>query len=365
MAPSGSTMSRSEKPLLGGELELRIEDLAIDPGLATDLPGFGAPCESWLDTGRSALAVAARDILRRGGRPVAWIPAYGCDAVGAPFRDQGFAIRHYSVGLGLQSIDAEPATGDTFLFIHYFGHRNRAAIARVPAWRADAVHVVEDCAQAGLSEGVGTHGDYAVSSLRKLLPLPDGALLASQLPLSFEAAESDEEFIDAKVAGKLLRGARAPADTYLRLFEHAESRLRPAHPRRMSWLAMQLLRGMDLGRVRERRCRNWRFLFDALRSTPALEGVEPLLPSLDDGDVPLGLPVRVPRGQRDALRRHLAGHEIYCPIHWPLEHVPAHEFVAERSLSTSVLTLPLDQRYDVAQLARIVDALQSFPGDLR
>ena len=357
-------MSTSETALVGGEFELRVEDLALDGRRANELPRFGAPFESWFDTGRSALAVAARDILQRGGQSTVWLPAYVCDAVVAPFRQQGFAIRYYGVGPDLVAVDAAPAPGDTLLFIHYFGHRNRGALARVGQWRAASVRVIEDCAQAGLTEGVGTHGDYAVSSLRKLLPVPDGALLASRLPVASEAGASDEEFISAKIAGKLLRGARGPAEIYLRLFEHAECRLDAASPRHLSWLSGQLLRNADLGLAAARRRRNWSSLRAALAGSPKLRGLSPLFHELDPGDVPLGFPVRVGHGQRDALRRHLASREIYCAVHWALDHVPG-EFENERGLSGSLLTLPSDQRYDSADMERLVEALQSFPGDLR
>jgi hypothetical protein len=74
--------------------------------------------------------------------------------------------------------------------------------------------------------------------------------------------------------------------------------------------------------------------------------------------------VRVPASKRDALRTHLAGQRIYCAVHWPLDHLSADGFEAERRLAAEVLTLPIDQRYGPGDLARIIAALEAFPGGL-
>jgi dTDP-4-amino-4,6-dideoxygalactose transaminase len=268
------------------------------------------------------------------------------------------------VGPQLDRIEAGPAEGDTLLFIHYFGLRNREALQRIGTWRDEGVQVIEDCVQAALTTSIGVHGDYAITSLRKLLPVPDGALLASRKPVAFTAEPSSEEFVVAKLAGKLLRGASVDDALYLRLFEHAEALLDDARPRHMSWLSDRLLRAADLESAAVRRRTNWTHLTEALRQSPRLRGLVPLFDTLGDGEAPLGLPVCVPRNQRDVLRRHLAQQRIFCAVHWPLDHLPTGTFAAERALAAELLTLPIDQRYASPDMARVVEALEAFPGDL-
>jgi dTDP-4-amino-4,6-dideoxygalactose transaminase len=353
-----------ERPCAGGEFELHAADLALSTSGSARLPGFGAAYEVWLDCGRSALGVAARDLLRRGAHPVAWLPAYSCHSMLLPFRQAGYDVRWYCVGDRLDRVDAEPRPGDVFLFVHYFGRPHRAAMRLAESLRGRGVWVVEDCVQAGITPGVGRVGDYAVSSLRKLLPQPDGALLASRHAVPCELAEPDEAFVSARVAGKLLRGAGGDAATFLRLFEWSESRLDPAVARRMSWLSRQLLSVTDLDGVAALRRANARLLRERISATPRLQGVEFLSDTQDDAEVPLGLPIRLAPSRRDDVRRHLADNGIYCAVHWDLAHLPAGGFETERRLSGSVLTLPVDQRLASSHMERIVDALTRFPGDL-
>ncbi len=353
--------SPAETRRIGGEFELDPHQFADGAAHPAPLPSFGNVQELWLDTGRSALAVVAAHLRKVGGAGVVWLPAYSCESVAAPFARQGLKIRFYAVGARLQRIDAAPARGDTLLFIHYFGARNAAALAQVDAWRASGVRVIEDCVQAALTDGAGRCGDHVVTSLRKLLAQPDGALLSSRLPLEADLQTPDEAFVSARVIGKLLRGSGTAADHFLPLFDESESGLADDRPRAMSRLARYLLERTDLAAASARRVANFAHLASRIAALPPTAGIEPLLDKLADGEVPLGLPIAVADGRRDALRRHLAAHGIYCPIHWDLSHVPG-DFAEERGLSAAILTLPVDQRYGEHDMNAIHDSLSTFCG---
>jgi dTDP-4-amino-4,6-dideoxygalactose transaminase len=189
-------------------------------------------------------------------------------------------------------------------------------------------------------------------------------LLASRHAVPCELAEPDEAFVSARVAGKLLRGMGGDDATFLRLFEWSESRLDAAVARRMSWLSGRLLSAVDLRDIAARRRANARLLRERISTSPRLRGIGLLAETPDDDEVPLGLPIRIAPARRDDVRRHFAGSGIYCAVHWDLAHLPAGGFEAERRLSDSVLTLPVDQRLASSHIERIVDVLTRFPRDL-
>ncbi|MDD5334866.1 MAG: hypothetical protein PHS32_14120 [Rhodoferax sp.] len=348
---------------IGGEFELKCSDLEFDTAANPVLPSFGAPQETWLDTGRSALAVIARHLAHTAEGSTVWLPAYCCESIVAPFLRKSLHVRFYSVGERLNRIDADPSRGDTLLFIHYFGCRNRTALHRIEEFRSASICVIEDCVQAVLTTGIGTHGDHALTSLRKLLPQPDGAMLASRETIAINADAADEEFVSARVVGKLQRGAAARPEAFLPLFERSESRLADDVPRTMSWISQQLLGRTDLPMVAARRTANFATLRQGLADIAPRIGIVPLLPGLDVGEVPLGFPVVVGEGRRDALRAHLAGWGIFCPIHWDLAHLAGAVFAEERALSASMLTLPIDQRYDENDMSIILASLSTFCRD--
>jgi hypothetical protein len=88
------------------------------------------------------------------------------------------------------------------------------------------------------------------------------------------------------------------------------------------------------------------------------EAVTPLVGELPPGVAPLLLPVRVAGGARDALRAELTRRRIYCPVHWPLPaEIDAARFPEEHELAAEMLGLPLDQRYERADMERLTREL--------
>jgi dTDP-4-amino-4,6-dideoxygalactose transaminase len=80
--------------------------------------------------------------------------------------------------------------------------------------------------------------------------------------------------------------------------------------------------------------------------------------SLPDGVCPLGFPVKCT--ERNKLKERLISQQIYPPIHWTLpQHITEH-FPELQKLSSSILTIPCDQRYGLSDMKRIADILNSF-----
>ncbi len=350
---------------IGGEFELTVGDLAR--GSSSELPGLASPHQLSTDTGRSALLLAAEDIRKRGGLSVVWLPAYCCESVAQPFLQAGFRPRYYPVGSSLHLDETElpqPSPGESLLFIHYFGHRNQLMVEHSARLRATGIRVIEDAAQAGLTKGIGVAGDYSITSYRKHLAQPDGALLGTGEPMDVELADPDESFVSAKMVGKLLRGAGTEADDFLPLIEWSEARLRDTIvPRQQSWLSGYLMSRQDIAGVEFLRRDNWQALHTQLGTAGLEQRLIPLFDHLDEGEVPLGLPVRVGGGQRDSLRHFLAEHAVFCPVHWALPHVPHDGFAAEHALAADLLTLPVDQRMTGAHITRLVNLLTTFFGE--
>jgi dTDP-4-amino-4,6-dideoxygalactose transaminase len=347
---------------IGGEFEIELDFLLRSPNQQE--PSQALPYGLWTDTGSSALLLAATDILQLGGAPVVWLPAFCCESVTRTFQQAGFTPRYYSSDElhGEAGAEPKPERGETVLIVHYFGHYNRRRARAAESWRRDGVFVVEDAVQALLSGGVGRIGHYAVTSFRKFLPQPDGALLGSHRPLKASLASADERFVSARVLGKLLRGAQAPAASFLPLFHESEALYAAATivPREPSWLGRQLLARSDLAAIAAKRRHNHHALHRMLTERAA-RALSPLLGTLADDEVPLGLPVRIRAGRRDALRRHLAAHSVFCAVHWPLPQVPADAgYAADHLLASDILTLPIDQRMDAAHLERLVSLVEYF-----
>lgn len=327
---------------------------------------FNKDCYIYFDTGRSALYVALLEIIKRGGLREAWVPRYCCESVLLPFKALGFHLNYYSMGADLITPSGLPLhlSGDTFLFIHYFGKKNTVITDWLNAIRnLCSFFVIEDCAQASLSNNVGNFGNFSINSFRKFLPQPDGALLCSDFPIEFEPEGANEVFISGKLVAKILRESGAEAEFFLDLLVKTEDLINEEiTPRSISWLSKFLFERTDIKKISSIRRANWYYLFNGLRDRGLSEKqMVPIFDSLEQGEVPIGLPVRIMSDDRDSLRNFLLSFNIFCPIHWQLtEKMAMDKGEADINLSRSILTLPIDQRLGQQELDYMVSKLILF-----
>ncbi len=334
---------------IGGEFEIYAADFGQSAGVGA-WPVFPGHDLVRCDTGRSALTLVLADWrARRPRAATVWLPHYVCPSVVAAAQASGLAVAWYDDLPGRGGALPPAADDDIVLTVHYFGFPNPAVATLGPRRWA----LIEDAVQAPYTAGIGAAGDYVIASLRKWWQAPDGAVAGARLPwlMPVELAASDEAFLSQRLAAKLLRGTRGGDDRFLGWIARSEDALAPSVPRRVSWLSTTLLAAVDPADAAARRRANWAAL------AGGLAGVVPLYPGLPEGVVPLAFPVVVADGRRDALRRHMAARAIFCPVHWAdLTDPPA----SARALADAILSLPIDQRYGLADMRRILDGLALF-----
>jgi perosamine synthetase len=286
----------------------------------------------------------------------------------------GYDARFYDIGPAGDfdpSEIADLADADTLaLFvIHYFGLPADLRCVREFATR-HGIFLIEDCALAlsGRSEGrlLGTVGDCALFSVRKMLLLPEGGFLVLKRG-NGAFAPSYSSRVSSLYAGTrllqtrakrlyfwLARGgdplslARCPETGYIKL--HEQHRI---NVKTISWLSGAVARTVDLGKVAARRRANYLHLLEGLRDLPHLQ---PLRPDLPDGAVPYSFPLRVADRRRDVVRESLRKIGIGCGAGWP-ESPFSEGLPATRELAHSLLEIPIDHLVPKRQLTRLIDHL--------
>ena len=87
-----------------------------------------------------------------------------------------------------------------------------------------------------------------------------------------------------------------------------------------------------------------------------------IFPQMKPNECPMFVPILVPNGKRDELRRHLIRNEIYCPVHWPFSRYhrvdPKTEYIYRNELS-----LVCDQRYSEKDMQRVIKVIKTFMED--
>lgn len=282
-----------------------------------------------------------------------WMPSYLCEVMLKAVDELRASVKFYEVDydLSLSSLEwldsIQPR--DLVVLVDYFGFPcdpyciNRA--------RERGAWVLEDGCQALLSEEVGRFSDFVLFSPRKFLGVPDGGILAYNREIARTAIKIETPppawWLKAFSASVL----RREFDLYggdrrwFELFRETEDD-GPIGPYAMSEFSNMLLQNsFDYAMIAGKRIENYELLANELREFA-------LFPSLRRGVVPLGFPIRV-KG-RDRVRQALFDHEIYPPVHWPIQGVVPEEFSDSHRLASEIMTLPCDQRYGKDDMKRMI-----------
>jgi dTDP-4-amino-4,6-dideoxygalactose transaminase len=301
-------------------------------------------------------------------RPAVVMPGYLPAKLNRAARAAGCDVRFYEIhgACRFDLADVERLVDDdvvAIFHVHYFGFPGDVEGLRALASRR-GVALIEDCAltlaatHAGRS--LGTFGDAALFSTRKMLLHPEGGALVvgARLAAFRPRYERQVSSCFSMTRWALQRGKYA----YVRLTGGADplGLVRAAPPgymdgnvrqtlvvKRPSAFTALRLRLADVERVAAARRANYRYV---LARFPASEGLAPMFPTLPDGCTPYSFPLLVD-GDRDALRAALVRDGVLAAAGWP--ESPFDPALARtRALARCVLELPIHQALTRAQLDR-------------
>ena len=307
----------------------------------------------WYISGRSALKA-----LLNGMENIKSVsmPSWCCDTMIRPFTDSGIKVDFYPVYFRDGLVQEISFGSDALLVMDYFGYGSEA-----PDLSEYDGTVIRDVTHSIFTED-RRDADCYFGSLRKWCGVwtekkkkkNDGTeFLRGDLDLKYyselrrDAMEKKEQYING-----VLTDGRSSGKGYLEIFGKAEDYLETAGITQASERDVLLAGKLDVEFIKERRRANAGILMDAAKDML-------IFPELRENDCPLFVPVLVPGGKRNELRKYLIDHEIYCPVHWPVSGL--HRLGdREREIYDSELSLICDQRYTEEDMERIAETIKQF-----
>lgn len=305
-------------------------------------------------SGRAALYQILKYLKQEEGISNVLLPDYLCSSVLVPVKALSLDYSFYPID-DLLELDVSRYRDlyrkDTaVLLINYFGLKDLSS--QIHAVREIDEHaiIIEDDVQAyyEFKKSLGDV-DFKFTSLRKTFAVPDGGLVKTKHTLP--SVDSPNTFGQYKAAAGLLKSIREGNfndKIYLELFEKGESIIDDELGCGMSQIAEKLYSNLDEERVKIRRLNNARYLVKQLADI----GINPLLP-LIEGHVPLFIPIYLEN--RDEVRRRMFQHEVFCPVHWPLEEMDVKK---GKDMAEHELSLIIDQRYGQKEMDEIINFLK-------
>lgn len=318
----------------------------------------------FLLTGRTALDFIIKDIQTERKINKIYMPSYCCFSMLKPFIDNEIQIEFYNVnynkGVYTYEIDFETKC-EAILIMQYFGYCNEAILEIVEKFKEKDITVIEDATHSWFSKNpYSCISDYIFASFRKWTGIPCGAIIIKQtssfnipgpkninhkyIRLREHAALLKKQYIEKKKGSK---------EAFLKLFNQAESLIETDYknyglPNTYS----KSIEKLDYEKIKNSRVENARFLLEELKN---LREIDIIL--MNDGDVPLFVPIILKKVKRDELKQYLINNKIYCPVHWPV--TISHNILSKKIYNNS-LSLVCDQRYNITDMKRIIQCINDF-----
>lgn len=281
---------------------------------------------------------AIRYLIRTLGIKRIHVPVYTCYVVNDAILQEGCKVASYTLDSNLMPTVEFPKE-DFIIYNNYFGCIGN----KVKELAALYPNLIVDNAQAFYSQ---PDCRAVIYSPRKFFGLPDGGILRGKdIPiLQLNQGHSTD------VTSHLLKRHDYGAQAGYHDFCANDEALKKYPLECMSSLTMALMGNIDYERIKEQRLANFFYLNEPL-STPF-----PI--SMNEDDVPLVFPLLVDNG--DELRAKLIQNEIFCARYWPNVLCDADKSSVEYNLTKNIVAIPLDQRYGVEDMERIIETINKL-----
>lgn len=333
---------------------MEIADLV---GISNNLPLKDIDKAQFFSSGRAVLYAIIECIKANKGISRILLPDYLCSSIVDTVITCGISHEFYSVNdflfPDLNDVAVKLKPNDAILVINYFGLLGLSD-AYVSIKAIDkTVTIIEDDVQAlpsfltPLQENV----DFAFTSLRKWLPIPDGGLAKAKGNIELPAAHDLNTFAQYKLSGLFLKGNRDMGITddsiYLDLLSKGESLIDSNLTSKASDYTVNYFLTKYPHLNFNLRKRNSDYLVNGLNSI----GIKPLVDVPSDV-IPFFIPIWLE--DRNQIRKEMFKENIFCPVHWPLEGLKVKKGA---EMAEHELSLIIDQRYTFSDLDRILNIL--------
>jgi hypothetical protein len=322
----------------------------------------------FLALGRDAVLILWNIKKERNSDRLLFVPDYFCPEISKFWQNNGIAIRRYKDDPRWEHPDwttLTPDKGDFVLAVNYFGTREGFPWSD---WHRKNSHVIliEDHSHDPFSVWAkNSKADYCFASIRKIFPVPDGAILWApqhqQLPL--ESKNQNWSASALKLAGMIWKKEYlnnkekdiSIKDIYRTFQIEGEKLFSSSCNLCISpWSRNLLLNGFPKS-WRIRREKNVRLILKLLNNSA---DYKPLFSTWPSGSCPFNAILEFKTSKmREIFRSRIISKGIFTPVHWDLSSDTNKHSL---DLSRRILTIPVDHRYSIAHMRFIAAIIKKI-----
>lgn len=283
------------------------------------------------------------------------IPSLCCPSMVQAYLEKSFKIEYYEIKNDLTSskedLKNKITNNSILMLINYYGIKsyNMIEIKEIIKEKENVI-LIQDCTQNIFTrELYDENVDFQVGSLRKWLPIADGAFLKNKKNINwnFENINLSDKYYVNKIYNAMTNKYKYLKNQNLLLKEEyrkdfaectqiLKKKIKVCY---MSELSKQICKlNIDLEEVMEKRRKNYLYLLDKLK-----KNVPDIVKYSVYQKAPLCLVIILK--ERDMIQKELAQEGIYCQVLWPLLEEIKEKYKFSKWFAEHMLAVPCDQRY--------------------
>ena len=278
-----------------------------------------------------------RYLIRALGIRKVYLPYYSCHVVAESILKEGCEVVKYWLDRDLMPV-SDFRTDDFIIYNNYFGVTGQ----KVAEMSRLYTNLIVDNAQAFYNKPCCRASVY---SPRKFFGLPDGGILRGHDIPSLDLVRGNSYGVMSHLLKRLDLGAEAGYTD----FSLNDAELDNYPVEEISGLTRALMGNIDYVKVKNRRIENFNYLKNNL---PTLFPI-----SMESTDVPLVYPLLMENGSE--LREKLIENKVFCARYWPNVLDDTDEKTWESFMTRNIVAIPIDQRYGISEMKRIVNIINS------
>jgi hypothetical protein len=291
-----------------------------------------------VNSGRNAL----RLYLREKKIKDLFIPSYICDSVIQAIQKENASIQFYNIKENFEPILSKNTNDRSYILcINYFGICEDIIISL----RKKFKNVIVDNSQAFFSKPFAK--SITFYSPRKFFGVPDGGYLYSDLNNKINL---DKDLSYNRSLHQLIRLDTEPEIGYKEYLKN-EKLFNNLAIKRMSNLTQKILCSINYQKVKRIREENFFYLHERLYK---INGINIKTKNVNG---PMVYPFRF---NDTSLRDSLIQNRIFCGKYWKEVCDRTAENSLESKLSKSIVALPIDQRFSITDMKRIILNIENF-----
>lgn len=291
-----------------------------------------------LNSGRHCL----EHVLRLKKYSKLFIPKYICDVIYEPLKRTEIPYENYALNENLEPVlSTKLESGDALLYVNYFGLFSH----KIKKLNDTYKNLIIDNSQAFFNyppSGIDTF-----YSPRKFFGVPDGGYLYTTSIFEDKFGQ-DESYQRMK---HLLKRIDKGAGFGYKDFKENSLHIARQPICKMSKLTQAILKGIHYSKIIKQRNLNFLYLHEHLNK------INRLSINTDKLNGPMVYPLWLTSNE---LRNKLINQRIYIPIYWPNVLQCTSKNSIEYDLAENLLSLPIDQRYNIKDMKYLIETLKNY-----